>query len=186
MLREAAELTDDARLDVPSIVVCTGFTSEQVKAAVEDGYAWLGGLSELRDVTGSTPDEPLADVVASPRARRDHRRRREGSRLSGIARPPGGSRSGGMGRSVGGVHSARRGEPFRRACPCPARVGHAALPHGSGAVRPGRAGGRNPRVDRRAIPVPGARDDAEHPGSMTMAGASSSPATASSIRASSA
>jgi pimeloyl-ACP methyl ester carboxylesterase len=50
-LREAAELTNDARLDVPSTVVCTGFTSEQVKAAVEEGYTWLGGLTELRDVT---------------------------------------------------------------------------------------------------------------------------------------
>jgi hypothetical protein len=28
-----------------------GFTSEQIKAAVEEGYAWLGGLAELRDVT---------------------------------------------------------------------------------------------------------------------------------------
>jgi pimeloyl-ACP methyl ester carboxylesterase len=51
VLREAAELTNDARLDVPSTVICTGFTSEQVKAAVEEGYAWLGGLTELRDVT---------------------------------------------------------------------------------------------------------------------------------------
>ncbi|MEX0674790.1 MAG: hypothetical protein WD067_08440 [Gaiellaceae bacterium] len=44
-------LTNDARLDVPSIVLCTGFPSEQIKAAVEEGYAWLGGLAELRDVT---------------------------------------------------------------------------------------------------------------------------------------
>jgi pimeloyl-ACP methyl ester carboxylesterase len=51
VLREGAELTNDARLDVPSTVVCTGFTSEQVKAAVDEGYAWLGGLTELRDVT---------------------------------------------------------------------------------------------------------------------------------------
>jgi pimeloyl-ACP methyl ester carboxylesterase len=50
-LREAPELTNDARLDVPSTVVCTGFTSEQVKGAVEQGYAWVGGLAELRDVT---------------------------------------------------------------------------------------------------------------------------------------
>jgi pimeloyl-ACP methyl ester carboxylesterase len=50
-LREAAELTNDARLDVPSTVVCTGFTSGQVKAAVKEGYAWLGGLTELREVT---------------------------------------------------------------------------------------------------------------------------------------
>jgi pimeloyl-ACP methyl ester carboxylesterase len=51
VLREAVELSNDARLDVPSTVICTGFTSEQVKAAAEDGYAWLGGLDELRDVT---------------------------------------------------------------------------------------------------------------------------------------
>jgi pimeloyl-ACP methyl ester carboxylesterase len=50
-LREGPELTNDARLDVPSTVVCTGFASEQIKAAVEQGYAWLGGLAELRDVT---------------------------------------------------------------------------------------------------------------------------------------
>jgi pimeloyl-ACP methyl ester carboxylesterase len=50
-LREAAELSNDARLDVPSTVVCTGFTSEQVKDFAKQGYAWLGGLAELRDVT---------------------------------------------------------------------------------------------------------------------------------------
>jgi pimeloyl-ACP methyl ester carboxylesterase len=50
-LREAAELTNAARLDVPSIVVCTGIPSEQIKAAVKEGYAWLGGLAELRDLT---------------------------------------------------------------------------------------------------------------------------------------
>ncbi len=50
-LREGPELTNDARLDVPSTVVCTSFTSEQIKDAVEEGYAWLGGLAELRDVT---------------------------------------------------------------------------------------------------------------------------------------
>jgi hypothetical protein len=36
---------------VPSTVVCTGFTSEQVKGFVKQGSAWLGGLAELRDVT---------------------------------------------------------------------------------------------------------------------------------------
>jgi pimeloyl-ACP methyl ester carboxylesterase len=50
-MREAAELANDARLDVPSVVICTGFPSQQVKAAVEEGYAWLAGLKELRDVT---------------------------------------------------------------------------------------------------------------------------------------
>ena len=50
-LREGAELTNDARLDVPTTAVCTGYTSEQYKAAVKEGYAWLGGFAELRDVT---------------------------------------------------------------------------------------------------------------------------------------
>jgi pimeloyl-ACP methyl ester carboxylesterase len=50
-LREGAELTNDARLDVPSTVICTGFPSEQIKDAVKKGYTWLGGLAELRDVT---------------------------------------------------------------------------------------------------------------------------------------
>jgi pimeloyl-ACP methyl ester carboxylesterase len=51
VLRQAPELVTDARLDVPSIVICTGFPSEEVKAAAEQGYAWLGGLTELRNVT---------------------------------------------------------------------------------------------------------------------------------------
>jgi pimeloyl-ACP methyl ester carboxylesterase len=50
-LREAAELTNDARLDRPSTVVCTGYTSEQYKEAVKEGYSFLAGLPELRDVT---------------------------------------------------------------------------------------------------------------------------------------
>jgi len=52
VLREAAVLTNDARLEIPSTVICTGYTSEQVKAyAKERGPAWLGGLAELQDVT---------------------------------------------------------------------------------------------------------------------------------------
>jgi hypothetical protein len=51
VLREGAELTNDARLDVPSTVVCTGFTSDQYKDAVKEGYPFVRGLTELRDVT---------------------------------------------------------------------------------------------------------------------------------------
>jgi pimeloyl-ACP methyl ester carboxylesterase len=51
VLRETVELTNDARRDIPSTVICTGFPSEQIKAAVEQGYTWLAGLPELRDVT---------------------------------------------------------------------------------------------------------------------------------------
>ena len=50
-LREGPVLTNGRRLDVPSTVVCTGMTSEQVKGAVAKGYAWVGGLAELHDLT---------------------------------------------------------------------------------------------------------------------------------------
>jgi|SRR5450755_3041915 len=50
-LREGPELPNDARFDVPSTVVCTSMTSEQIKGAVEEGYAWIAGLADLRDVT---------------------------------------------------------------------------------------------------------------------------------------
>jgi pimeloyl-ACP methyl ester carboxylesterase len=49
-MREAAELTNDARLDVPTTVICTAFTSEQYREAVEKGYAFVRGLGELRNV----------------------------------------------------------------------------------------------------------------------------------------
>ena len=94
-LREAPELRDDARLEVPSTVVCTSLTSEQVKAAVKKGYAWIGGLAELRNVTyvdlptshwpmWSRPQE-LATVIGdiaqtAPEARRTDQSLRPGSR----------------------------------------------------------------------------------------------------------
>ena len=52
VMREGAVLQNDARRDVPTTLICTGFTSEQIKAyAKEHNPAWLGGLAELRDVT---------------------------------------------------------------------------------------------------------------------------------------
>jgi pimeloyl-ACP methyl ester carboxylesterase len=50
-LRDGPELTNDARLGVPSTLICTSLTSEQIKDAVKEGYPWVGGLAELRDVT---------------------------------------------------------------------------------------------------------------------------------------
>jgi pimeloyl-ACP methyl ester carboxylesterase len=50
-LRDAAELTNDARLDVPSTVVCTAFTAAEYQDVVKAGYAFVAGLAELRDVT---------------------------------------------------------------------------------------------------------------------------------------
>ena len=43
-------LTNEARLDIPSIAICTGFTSEVYKDAVAEGQTWLGGYAELRNV----------------------------------------------------------------------------------------------------------------------------------------
>lgn len=50
VLRDAPNLTNDARLDIPTTAICTGFTSEQYKDAVKEGYAWLGGFKELRKI----------------------------------------------------------------------------------------------------------------------------------------
>jgi pimeloyl-ACP methyl ester carboxylesterase len=52
VLREGATLTNDARRDIPSTIICTGFPSDQIKAyAKEHDWAWLAGVAELRDVT---------------------------------------------------------------------------------------------------------------------------------------
>ena len=51
VLREAHTFTNERRLDIPSTVICTGFTSAQYKDAVKEGYEFLAGLTELRDVT---------------------------------------------------------------------------------------------------------------------------------------
>jgi pimeloyl-ACP methyl ester carboxylesterase len=51
VLREAPSLTNDARLDVPSIAICTGFSSEEYKDALKEGQTWLGGFGELRNLT---------------------------------------------------------------------------------------------------------------------------------------
>ena len=50
VLRDAVELTNDARLDVPSTVDLHGLLLRAVKEAVKEGYPWLAGLTELRDV----------------------------------------------------------------------------------------------------------------------------------------
>ena len=74
-LREAAELTNDARLDVPSTVMCTGFTSAQNKGAVQGRVRVSRRPTELRDVTyldlptshwpmWSRPQE-LAEIIAA-------------------------------------------------------------------------------------------------------------------------
>jgi pimeloyl-ACP methyl ester carboxylesterase len=51
VIRQAVELTNDARLDIPSTAICTGYTSQQYKDAVKEGYAFVRGFTELRNVT---------------------------------------------------------------------------------------------------------------------------------------
>jgi pimeloyl-ACP methyl ester carboxylesterase len=51
VLREAVELTNEARLDIPSTLICTGYSSKEYKEAVDEGYAWLAGLKEVRNIT---------------------------------------------------------------------------------------------------------------------------------------
>jgi pimeloyl-ACP methyl ester carboxylesterase len=48
VLRESIELTNDARLDIPSTVICTGYTSKEYKDAIEAGYDFVLGLHDLR------------------------------------------------------------------------------------------------------------------------------------------
>src|SRR5919201_1088325 len=81
VLRNAHTFADDRRLDIPSTVICTGFTSEQYKEAATKGYPFLAGLEELRDVTyvdvptshwpmWSRPQELAAiigDIVRNPK-----------------------------------------------------------------------------------------------------------------------
>lgn len=49
-LRGGPSLTNDARLDVPTVMICTAFTSEQYQAAADEGHVWLAGLNDLRAV----------------------------------------------------------------------------------------------------------------------------------------
>lgn len=53
VLRESIELTNDARRDIPSTLVCTGFTAEQYRSYAADHPEWafLAGLPELRNTT---------------------------------------------------------------------------------------------------------------------------------------
>src|SRR5215218_1392375 len=52
VVRERVELTNDARRDVPSTIICTGFPSEKLRAyAEQDNASWVAGIAELRDIT---------------------------------------------------------------------------------------------------------------------------------------
>jgi pimeloyl-ACP methyl ester carboxylesterase len=53
VLREAIELTNDARRDIPSTFICTGFSAQQYQAYAREhpDWAFLAGIPELRNVT---------------------------------------------------------------------------------------------------------------------------------------
>ncbi len=53
ILRESIALTKEARRDIPSTLVCTGFTAEQYRsyAAAHPEWAFLAGVPELRRAT---------------------------------------------------------------------------------------------------------------------------------------
>lgn len=52
ILREAHEFTNEARLDLPTTIICTAYPSEDYKKyAAEQDWAWLAGVRELRDIT---------------------------------------------------------------------------------------------------------------------------------------
>lgn len=50
-LREAVELTNEARLSIPTTMICTAFTADGYRDAASKGYGFVGGLKDLTDVT---------------------------------------------------------------------------------------------------------------------------------------
>jgi pimeloyl-ACP methyl ester carboxylesterase len=53
VLRGSVELTNDARRDIPSTLICTGFTAEQYQTYAHEhpDWAFLAGIPELRNAT---------------------------------------------------------------------------------------------------------------------------------------
>lgn len=53
LVREAPELTNDARRDIPSTIIATGFSAEQYQTSAREHPEWafLAGIPELRNVT---------------------------------------------------------------------------------------------------------------------------------------
>ncbi len=53
VLREGVELTNDARRDIPSTIICTGFSAEQYQTYAKEHPDWsfLAGIPQLRNIT---------------------------------------------------------------------------------------------------------------------------------------
>lgn len=78
-VRDAAELTDDRRLDVPATLVCTAFSAAEYRSYAEQGVPFLAGVLEHRALTmvdlptghwpmWSKPDELAAVIDGAARA----------------------------------------------------------------------------------------------------------------------
>ena len=111
-LRETPRLADERRLGVPSTVVCSSMSSDQIKAAVEAGHPWVGELAGLRSVsyvdlpTGHWPMWSRAAelaIILGDVARRSARRLRVRRR----GRSPGGIRSASGSRTGPGASGSR-------------------------------------------------------------------------------
>lgn len=52
VIRESVELTNDARRDIPTTMICTGFSAEQYQTYAREHPEWafLAGIPELRNV----------------------------------------------------------------------------------------------------------------------------------------
>ena len=51
VVRGSAELVDERRLDVPTTVVCSTVSADHLRAGIDDGQPWVGGLLQIGDVT---------------------------------------------------------------------------------------------------------------------------------------
>jgi pimeloyl-ACP methyl ester carboxylesterase len=53
LVRETVDLTNDARRDIPSTLICTGFSAEQYQSSAREHPEWafLAGVPELRNAT---------------------------------------------------------------------------------------------------------------------------------------
>jgi pimeloyl-ACP methyl ester carboxylesterase len=50
VIRDDPQLANERRLDIPSTVICTAYTSQEYREAAAQGVPWMGGLTELRNV----------------------------------------------------------------------------------------------------------------------------------------
>ena len=49
-LRDAPILNSNARLEIPSTLIATTYTSDDYRKYAEEGYSWLGGLLEVKNI----------------------------------------------------------------------------------------------------------------------------------------